>query len=71
MESQRNLRSTVEEAETKMIEIRLNKIHEKAKLNPNSIWEARKRANGCKGLEYNTYTEEGVQITDPEQTKNT
>ena len=69
MESQRKLRSTIEEAETKMIEIRLNKIHEKAKLNPNTIWEARKRAKGCKELEYNTYTEEGIQITDPEQTK--
>ena len=69
MESQRKLRSTIEEAETKLIEIRLNKIHEKAKLNPNTIWEARKRAKGCKELEYNTYTEEGIQITDPEKTK--
>ena len=69
MESQRKLRSTIEEAETKMMEMRLNKIHEKAKLNPNTIWEARKRAKDCKGLEYNTYTEEGIQITDPEQTK--
>ena len=53
----------------KKIEERLNSLHEKAKINPNTIWEARKRSKGCKTLEYNTYTEDGTPISDPQETK--
>ena len=69
IKSQRELRSAIEEVETKTIENRLEKLYEKAKINPNTIWAARKRANGCQDLDYNTYTEEGKLITNPEETK--
>ena len=48
---------------------KLENLQKKAKINPNTIWEARRRAKGCKGLEYTTYTEEGEQIQDPAKTK--
>ena len=51
------------------IEIKLEEIHRKAKINPNIIWDARKRAKASNGLDYPTYTEEGEQITDPSKTK--
>ena len=38
-------------------------------MNPNTIWETRKRAKGCNGLEYKTTTEEGKYLTDPQETK--
>ena len=69
IESQRKLRTLIEEAETKMIEDRLENLQKRAKINPNTIWEARRRAKGCNGLEYTTYTEEGEQIHDPVKTK--
>ena len=69
IESQRKLRTLIEEAETKMIEDGLENLQKKAKINPNTIWEARRRAKGCNGLEYTTYTEEGEQIHDPAKTK--
>ena len=69
IESQRKLRTLIEEAETKIIEDRLENLQKKAKINPNTIWEARRRAKGCNGLEYTTYTEEGEQIHDPVKTK--
>ena len=69
IKSQRELRSTIEEAETKTIENRLEKLHEKAKINTNTVWTARKRANRCQDPDYNTYTEEGKLIINPEETK--
>ena len=51
------------------IENKLEEIHRKAKINPNIIWDARKRAKASNGLDYPTYTEEGEQITDPNKTK--
>ena len=68
-ESQIKLRNKIEEAEAKKIENKLEEIHRKAKINPNTIWEARKRAKTSNGLDYPTYTEEGEQITDPNKTK--
>ena len=69
MASQKKLRNVIKQANIKTIEDRLKKLQEKAKITPNTIWEARKRAKGCKGLEYNTYTEDGILITDPTETK--
>ena len=43
LESQKKLRNLIEEAETKRIEERLKKVQEKAKINPNAIWDARKK----------------------------
>ena len=42
---------------------------EKARIDPNMIWNARKRAQGCKELEYNTITEAGEIIMNAEETK--
>ena len=69
LESQKKLRHLIEEAETKKIEEKLKRLQEKAKINPNTIWDARKKAKECNGLEYTTYTEEGEQIKDPTETK--
>ena len=69
MASQWELRNAIEQANIKTIADRLKKLQEKAKIIPNTIWEARKRAKGCKGLEYNTYTGDGILITDPTETK--
>ena len=63
------LRTKIEEAGAKKIENKLEEIHRKAKINPNIIWDARKRAKGSNGLDYRAYTEEGEQITDPIKTK--
>ena len=70
MASQKELRNAIEQANTKTIEDRLKKLQEQAKITPNIIWEARKRAKGCKGLEYNTYTEDGILITDKKHIAN-
>ena len=69
MASQVKLRSEINKAESALIEERLKKLHEKAIINPNTIWEARKKAKGCRELDYNTYSEEGTLIEDPEKTK--
>ena len=69
LERQKKLRNLIEEAETKRIEEKLKNLQEKAKINPKTIWDARKKAKGCNGLEYTTYTEESEQIKDPTETK--
>ena len=69
MASQVKLRSEINKAKSTLIEERLKKLHEKAMINPNTIWEARKKAKGCRELYYNTYSEEGTLIEDPEKTK--
>ena len=48
---------------------RFTRRGKKAMINPNTIWETRKRATGCNGLEYDTINEEGRRITDPQETK--
>ena len=40
-----------------------------AKINPNTIWNTRKRTQTDNELSYATITEEGTTITDPEKTK--
>ena len=42
---------------------------EKAKIDPNIIWNARKRAQGCEELENDTITEAGEIIMNAEETK--
>ena len=44
------------------------KIHQKAKINPNTIWDARKTTKGWNGLNYPTYTEK-EHVTDPTKKK--
>ena len=67
VERQNKLRTLIEEAETK--KERLENLQKKAKINPNTIWEAKRRAKWCSGLEYTTYTEEGEQNKVPAKTK--
>ena len=69
LESRTKLRTEKEKAEAKLTEEKLGKIYENSKINPNTIWEAMKKARGCKSLDYNTVTEDGKQITDPIETK--
>ena len=47
-----------------------NKLHGNAIINLNTIWEAMKKANGCRELNNRTYSEGGTFINDPEK-KNT
>ena len=69
MESQKKLRKAIEKEETNIINNKLQNLVKRAKINPNIIWETRKRAKGCNGLEYNTLKEDGRRITDPQETK--
>ena len=69
IEAQKQIREAIEREEAKKIEIRLTKMAEKAKNDPNIIWNARRRAQGSKELEYNTITEAGEIIMNAEETK--
>ena len=69
LETQDNYRRALEEQEMKTIGKRLQDIAKKAKLQPNAIWEIRKKAKPKYELEYNTITEDGRIITDPQETK--
>ena len=69
IEAQKQIREAIEREEAKKIEIRLTKMAEKAKIDPNIIWNARRRAQGSKELEYNTITEAGEIIMNTEETK--
>ena len=69
MESQKKLREAIENEESRKIEARLQELSKKAKINPNIIWETRKRAKGCNGLDHNTVDEYGKRITNPQETK--
>ena len=51
------------------MEEKLEKINSMAKISPNIIWKGRKRTKGCHSIDYNTVTEEGKNLTDPEKTK--
>ena len=69
MESQKKLREAIENEESRKIEAKLQELSKKAKINPNIIWETRKRAKGFNGLDYNTVDENGKRITNPQETK--
>ena len=56
IEAQKQIWKAIDREEAKKIQIRITKIAEKAKIDPSIIWNARKRAQGCKELEYNTIT---------------
>ena len=66
MKSQIELRKAIERDEEN---IPNKKLQEQTKINPNNIWETRKRANGCNGLEYKTIIKEGRHLTDPWEAK--
>jgi len=69
MQAQADLRKELEEQERLTTEKRIKKLTEKAKINPSTIWEIRKKSRTNNDLEYDTITEEGETILDPEKTK--
>ena len=69
IEAQKNLRTAIEEHENKKAEEKIQQITKMAKINPNTIWNTRKRTRTDNELSYATITEEGTTITDPEKTK--
>ncbi len=68
--AQRDLRTAIEKQEEITTEARINRLIEKAKTDPNVIWQTRKRNRTNNELEYDTVTEEGITLTDPEETRN-
>ena len=69
LEAQDKYRSALEEAEKKAIEKKLEEIANKAKIQPNIIWQIRKKAKPNNELSYNTITEDNRILTDPQETK--
>ena len=69
MNSQTELRKAIEKEEENIMNKRLQDLAKKARINPNTIGETRKRAKGYNGLEYKTINEEGKYLTDPQETK--
>ena len=69
IESRKNLRTAIEEHENKKTEEKTEQITNMAKINPNTIWNTRKRTRTDNELSYKTITEERTTITDPEKTK--
>ena len=59
----------IDKYETEQTEKRILELINKTKIDPNSIWQARRAARSNNELEYNTITEEGKELTDPEETK--
>ena len=48
---------------------RIRELINKTKIDPNSIWQARRAARSNNELEYNTITDKGKEQTEPEETK--
>ena len=69
LEAQDKYRAALEEAEKKAIEKKLEEIAKKAKIQPNIIWQIRKKAKPNNELSYNTITEDNRILTDPRETK--
>ena len=57
MGTQELVRSLIEQHMEKQTEKRIKKLTEKAKIDPNIIWQARKKAQTTNSMEYNTITE--------------
>ena len=69
LEAQDKYRRALEEAEKKAIERKLEEIAKKAKIQPNIIWQIRKKAKPSNELNYNTITEDNRVLTDSQETK--
>ena len=69
IDAQKQIRDAIHREEAKKTEIKKTKMAEKAKIDPNALWTAKKKANGYKELEYNTITEDGEIIINAEETK--
>ena len=69
LEAQDKYCTAPEEAENKAIEKKLEEIAKKAKIQPNIIWQIKKKAKPNNELSYNTITEDNRMLTDPQDTK--
>ena len=69
-QTQRTLRSEIEKHERENIEKRLKTLQNRAKKDPNIIWQARKKKRRKTELDYNIITEDDRVLTCPEETKN-
>ena len=67
IKSQKHYRDAIEEEEKKKTNEKKN--NQPNKKDPNTIWQARKRARTNNEKEYNIITEDGWEITDPQETK--
>ncbi len=68
--SQNELREAIQRQELINLEKKLEKIQEEAKTNPNIIWQLKKKHSTDNSLDYETITEEGELLQEPEKTKN-
>ena len=66
--TQEIVRSLIEQHMEKQTEKRIKKLTKKAKIDPNIIWQARKKAQATNSMEYNTITEDNITLTEPEET---
>ena len=69
IETQKRTREMIDKYDTEQTEKRIRELINKTKIDPNSIWQARRAARSNNELEYNTITEEGKELTDPEEIK--
>ncbi len=69
MTAQADHRKAVELEDKKRTEEKIMRLAKDAKQNRNLIWQIRKKTKTNNELEYNTITEEGKTLTDPEETK--
>ena len=69
-QTQRTLRSEIEKHERENIEKRLKTLQNRAKKDPNIIWQARKKMRRKTELDYNIITEDDRVLTCSESTKN-
>ena len=67
--TQRKLREEIEKYEKEATEKRLANLQRRARKDPNTIWQARKKVKRKNDLDYNTITEDDRVITNPEETK--
>ena len=67
--TQRKLREEIEKYEKEATEKRLADLQRRARKDPNTIWQARKKVKRKNDLDYNIITEDDRVITDPEETK--
>ena len=67
IQAQKKTREQIETYEAKKTEERVEAIVRKARVDPNTIWQARKRARPKGEIEYDTITEEGKTILEPEK----
>ena len=59
----------IEKYEAEQTEKGIRELINRTKIGPSIIWQVRRQARGNNELEYNTITEEGKEITNPEETK--